>query len=226
MHNLLNPDNRVMRVITKIADSVILNFLWLIFSIPIVTAGASTTALFDLSIKMVNDEEGNLIPGFWRSFRSNLRSSTKTWLILLALGAVFGLDGYFFYHMRFENSFWTVLTAIYLIALAAYVIILMYVYALMACFENTSFAMIRNALMIGMRFLFCTALQAAVYFLMALVAVRFFTPILMFGEGLCALLCSYLMNPILRNLKEQAENAQPASAEEGKEGSNEDEMET
>ena len=223
MHNLLNPDNKVMRVITKIADTVILNFLWLIFSIPVVTAGASTTALFDLSIKMVNDEEGNLISGFWRSFRSNLKSATKTWLILLALGAVLGLDGYFFYHMRFENPFWTVLTAIYLIALAAYAIVLMYVYALMACFENSSFAMLRNALMIGMRFLFCTALQAAVYFLMALIAVRFFTPILMFGEGLCALLCSYLMNPILRNLKEQAQGENARSAEEGDERSDEEE---
>ena len=210
MHNLLNPEGKVMRVITKIADSAILNLLWLIFSIPVITAGASTTALFDISIKMVNDEEGNIIPGFWRSFRSNLRSATKTWLILLALGIVLGIDGYFFFHMRFENAFWTILTAIFLIAVAAYLIILMYVFALMACFENTSFAMIRNALMTGMRFLFCTAFQAGVYFLMVLVAVRFFTPILMFGEGLCVLLCSYLMNPVLRSLKEQAETSMPA----------------
>ena len=213
MHNLLNPDNKVMRLITKIADSVFLNLLWLIFSLPVITAGASTTALFDISIKMVNDEEGNLLQGFWRSFRSNLSSATRTWLILLALGAALGVDGYFFYHMRFENPFWTILTAVYLIAAAAYLIILMYVFALMACFENTSLAMIRNALMIGMRFLFCTALQAGVYFLMILIAVRFFTPILMFGEGLCALLCSYLMNPVLISLKEQAAKDQPAEDE-------------
>ena len=61
MHHLLNPDNRVMGVITKIADTVLLNFLWFLFSLPIVTAGAATTALFDISLRMVNDEEGDLI---------------------------------------------------------------------------------------------------------------------------------------------------------------------
>ena len=204
MHNLLNPDNRVMRLITKIADSVFLNILWLIFCIPIITAGASTTALFDVSLKLVNDEEGSLFRNYWSSFRSNLKSSTRTWLILLVAGIVFAVDGYVLFHMRFVNAFWTILTAIYVPALAAYLIVLMYVFALMARFENTSMAMIRNSLMIGMRFLICTALQAGVYFLMILTAVRFFTPILMFGEGLCALICSYLMNQIIRQLEAQA----------------------
>ena len=204
MHNLLNLDNPVMQTITKIADTVILNLLWLVFSLPIVTAGASTTALFDISIRMVNDEEGSLFKDFWRSFRNNLASSTRTWLVLLVLGVVMAGDGYFFYHMRLEGPFWTLLTAVYLIALAGYAIILMYVFPLMACFDNTTFAMIKNAFMVGMRFLICTALQAGVYFLMLLIAIRFFTPILMFGEGLCALLCAYLVNPILRQLKEKA----------------------
>ena len=92
MHNLLNPDNRVMRLITKIADSVFLNLLWLIFSLPVITAGASTTALFDISLKLVNDEEGSLFKGFWNSFRSNLKTATRTWLILLAGGIVFAFD--------------------------------------------------------------------------------------------------------------------------------------
>ena len=206
MHNLLNPDNRVMRIITKIADSVFLNILWFIFSLPVVTAGAATTALFDISLRMVNDEEGALFQGFVKSFRSNFRSSTRTWLILLAAGIVFGVDGYVLFHMRFSNAFWTIITAVFLIAAAAYLIILMYVFPLMARFENTSLAMIRNSLMIGMRFLICTALQAGVYFLMALTAIRFFTPILMFGEGLCALLCSYLMNQIMLQLRAKAQS--------------------
>ena len=71
MHNLLNPDNRVMRLITKIADSVFLNLLWFVFSLPIVTAGAATTALFDVTLHMVNDEEGGIFRDFRKSFRSS-----------------------------------------------------------------------------------------------------------------------------------------------------------
>jgi uncharacterized membrane protein YesL len=204
MHNLLNPDNRIMRLITKIADSVFLNLLWFVFSLPVVTAGAATTALFDVTLHMVNDEEGSIFRDFRKSFRSNLRSATKTWLILLAAGLALAVDGYVLYHMRFSNAFWTIVTALYLVAAAAYLIVLMYVFPLMANFDNTPLNMIKNAFMVGMRFLICTALQAGVYFLMILTAVRFFTPILMFGEGLCALLCSYLMNQIIRQLRDRA----------------------
>lgn len=206
MRSLFNPDNPIMGFITKIADAFLLNLLWLFFSLPVVTAGAATTALFDVSLKMVNDEEGSILRDFVTSFRSNFRSSTRTWLILLAAGIVFAFDGYVLYHMRFANAFWTIVTALFLIALAAYGIVLMYVFPLMACFENTSLAMIKNAFMIGMRFLICTALQAGVYFLMLLIAVRFFTPVLMLGEGLCALICSYLMNEIIRQLREKAQS--------------------
>ena len=209
MRNLLNPDSPVMRLVTKIADTVFLNILWFIFSLPIVTAGAATTALFDITLRMANDEEGSLLNGFISSFRSNFRSSPRTWLILLAAGAVFAFDGYVLYHMHSSNALWTIITAIFLVGLAAYLIVLMYVFPLMATFENTSLAMIKNAFMIGMRFLLCTALQAGVYFLMLLIAVRFFTPILMFGEGLCAFVCSCLMNQIILQLREKAQAQEP-----------------
>lgn len=206
MRSLLNPDAPVMRFITKIADSFLLNLLWFMFSLPIVTAGAAATALFDISLKIVNDEDGAILGGFINSFRSNFRTSTKTWLILLAAEVVFAIDGYVLYHIHFANAFWTIMTALYLVALAAYLIVLMYVFPLMACFENTSAAMIKNAFMVGMRFLVCTALQACVYFLMLLIAVRFFTPILLLGEGLCALICSWLMNGIIKQLREKAQS--------------------
>ena len=60
--------------------------------------------------------------------------------------------------------------------------------------------------MIGMRFLLCTALMAVIYFVMAVVVIRFFTPIIIFGEGLCALLCSYLLSNILLLCQEQGGN--------------------
>ena len=209
MHNLLNPDSRLMNFITKIADTVFLNILWFLFSIPVFTAGAATTALFDMTLRMVNDEEGALFSSYIKSFRSNFRLATRTWLILLAAGIVFAFDGYVLYHMYTAGAFWTIVTAVYLVGLAAYAIVLMYVFPLMAVFDNTPLAMIRNAFMIGMRFLFCTALQAGVYFLMLLTAVRFFTPILMFGEGLCALVCSYLMNQIMKQLRDKAQSEEP-----------------
>ncbi len=212
MSEFFNPDNPIMRFITKIANSVYLNILWLICSLPVVTIGASTTSLFYVTLKMAKNEEGNLTAAFFRSFKENFRQATKIWLILLAAGMVFALDGYIFYHMRFENALWTIGTAIFLVALAAYAIILMYIFPLLARFDNTIGAMFKNSIFIGMRFLLCTALMAVIYFVMLFVIIHIFTPAVIFGEGLCALLCSYLLSNILLMCQEQEEDTDTQKA--------------
>lgn len=203
MRNFLSPEGPLMSFITKIAYSAYLNILWLICCLPIVTIGASTTALFYVSLKIAKSEEGNITRAFFHSFRENFKQGSFIWLILLTVGIVLGVDGYVLYHMRFSSAFWTVVTAIFLVAVIAYAIIIMYIFPLLARFQNTTLAMFKNAIMIGMRFLLCTALMAVIYFAMAVVVVRFFTPAIIFGEGLCALLCSYPLSNILLLCQEQ-----------------------
>lgn len=197
MNQLFHLDNPLMRFATKITHSAYLNILWFLCCLPIITAGASTTALFYVTLKMVKNEEGNIAKEFFHAFCLNFKQATKIWIILCGLGAVLAFDGYVFYHLRFENVFWTTATAVFLVALAAYAIVLMYIFPLLARFDNTIPAMFKNSILIGMRFLFCTALMAVIYFLIALVIIRVFTPALILGEGLCAMLCSYLLSNIL-----------------------------
>lgn len=206
MKNLFNLDGPVLQFVNKIVYSVYLNILWFICCIPIVTIGASTTALFYVSLKLAKNEEGNITKAFFRSFRENFRQGTVIWLILLAFGLILGLDGYVLYHLRFEHVFWTLCTAALCVVAAAYAIVLMYIFPLLARFDNTIGAMFKNALFIGIRFLLCTALMAAIYFMMLLVVVRFFTPAVIFGEGLCALLCSYLLSNIFQLCQEKDES--------------------
>ena len=205
MRNLLSPEGPLMSFITKIAYSAYLNILWFICCLPVITIGASTTALFYVTLKIAKNEEGNITKAFFHSFRENFKQGTLIWLILLAVGIVLGVDGYILYHMRFSSPFWTIITAIFIVALAAYAIIMMYIFPLLSRFQNTTLAMFRNSIMIGMRFLLCTALMAVIYFAMALVVIRFFTPIIIFGEGLCALLCSYLLSNILLLCQNQSD---------------------
>ena len=206
MNHLFNLDGPVLQFINKIVYSVYLNILWFICSIPIVTIGASTTALFYVTLKISKNEEGSITKAFFHSFKENLRQGTVIWLILLAFGIILGIDGYVLYHMRFENVFWTLCTAVFCVAAAAYAIILMYIFPLLARFDNTIGAMFKNALFIGVRFLFCTVLMAAIYFVMLLIVVRIFTPAVIFGEGLCALLCSCLLSNILNLCQEKTED--------------------
>ncbi len=215
MNDLLNPEGKVMHFFTKIAYSAYLNVLWFFCCLPIVTVGASTTALFYVTLKVAKNEEGNVTKAFFRSFKQNIRKATIIWLILLVAGLALALDGYVFYHMRFENAFWTIGTAIFFVVLAAYAIILMYIFPLLARFENTVKAMFLNSIMLGMRFLLCTVVMAVIYLAMAFVVINIFTPAIIFGEGLCALLCSHMLANILRLCEEKAEETESEDAEEG-----------
>ncbi|MDY2628759.1 MAG: YesL family protein [Lachnospiraceae bacterium] len=211
MNQLFNPDSPVLGFITKIVYCVYLNILWLVCSLPIVTIGASTTALFYVTLKMAKNEEGNITRAFFHSFKENFRQGTVIWMILLVLGTVLGIDGYVLYHMRFENAFWAICSAVFIVVLAAYAIVVMYIFPLLSRFDNTVAAMFKNSIMLGMRFLLCTVLMAVIYFVMAFVIINIFTPAVIFGEGLCAFLCSCLLSNILLMCQEKAENTPEAS---------------
>lgn len=217
MNKFLTPDNPVMIFITKIVNCVWLNILWFLCSLPVVTAGASTTALFYVTLKMVKNEEGNVTAQFFRAFRDNFKFSTKVWLVMLGLGIVLGIDGYVLYHMRFSNAFWTICTAVFLVAVVAYLIIAMYIFPLMARFENTMRMMFLNSIMIGMRFLLCTALMFVIYFIMAFIIINIFTPAVVFGEGVCAYFCSCLLSRILTlcEPREETEDSAQDGSEDG-----------
>lgn len=208
MNKLFGIDGPVMQLMTKITYCVYLTILWFLCCLPVITAGASTTALFYVTLKITKNEEGRLTAAFFHSFRKNFKQATAIWLILLVVGIILGIDGYVFYHMRFHNVLWTIGTAAFIVALAAYLIILMYIFPLLSRFENTTRAMFKNALMIGMRFLLCTALMAVIYFSMAIVVIRIFTPAIILGQGLCALLCSYLLSRIFMLLEGNPDGAE------------------
>lgn len=187
----------------RIAYGCYLNLLWTICSLPVFTIGAATTALYDVAMRIAEDREGDLTQQFFAAFKSNFRQATVLWLILLAVGLFLGGDIYILLHLRSATNgamavFWTLILAVVFVACIAYTIELMYVFPLVARVENTNRAMLINALLIGIRYLNCTLVVFAIHFLMMVIAIRFFTPILLLGEGLCAVLSSYLLSPVIR----------------------------
>ena len=217
MKSFLNPESPPMRFLTSIGYAVCLNFFWFICCLPIVTAGASTTALYDVMQKIVKSEESRIVSSFFSSFRRNFRQATRVYLILLAAGLFLGADGYILFHLRFENIFWTFLTAVWIVMAAAFAIILLYVFPLMARFENTALQTIKNALMTGMHFLYCTVIMAAFHFAVGYIIIYVYTPVLFLGEGLCALFSAWIMKGVMVRLVEMASPSAEGEEEEAAE---------
>lgn len=92
MIHLFNPENKFWNFIGKLTDACLMSILWAICSLPVITAGAATTAFYDYTMKQVRDEEGSIIKSFFTSFKKNFRKATLIWLIELAGIAFFAFD--------------------------------------------------------------------------------------------------------------------------------------
>lgn len=209
---IFSPESKFSQIMMRIAWGCYLNLLWFICSLPIVTIGAATTALYYVTLKIAEGQEGDITQQFFRAFRADFKQATTIWLILLGVALFLGGDVYVLIHLRNASSgafavFWTLILALVIVACIIYTIELMYVFPLIARLENTNRAMLVNSLLIGTHYLNCTLVVFAIHFVMAVIAIRFFTPILLMGEGLCAVLSSYLLSPVIRACATRPEDA-------------------
>lgn len=142
---------------------VLLSLCWLVCSIPIVTLGASTAALYAVCFKMLRNEEGHVCGQFFSYFKSNFRQATLAWLILLPIGIVIAYMIYLYYFgMSVMDGAADVFAVLTLVAAALYIIAMTYVFACAARYENTPVQTVKNGVFIGLRFLGRTVILLAI----------------------------------------------------------------
>lgn len=198
-------DSKFGQLFIKLSYGCCLNVLWLICCLPIVTIGASTTALYYTSFKIAKDEGSYITTMFFRSFRQNFKQATVIWLIMLAAGALIVADAMLLSRLRAASDgamavIWTLLLACIFACMIAYVIVLTYIFPLLSIASNTTANMFKNAFLIGTHYLFVTILVLFVHYAMFFLVVNVFTPLIIFGEGLCAVISAHMLLKILRPL--------------------------
>ena len=104
MNRLFGMDSPLMVALMKIGDLLCLSVLWLVFSLPIFTIGASSTALYAAVFYCLRRNEAGVWKHFWKAFRENFKRSTLAWLIELAVLAVFSLDVAVFRAIRLSGG--------------------------------------------------------------------------------------------------------------------------
>ena len=83
MSKLFSLDSGLYKFMSRLFDMLKLNAMWILCSIPIVTIGASTTAAFTITLKMVDEEEGYIAGPFLKEFKANLFKGSAIGLIQL-----------------------------------------------------------------------------------------------------------------------------------------------
>lgn len=140
-------DSPFMQLLNKVADLMILNLLTLLGCIPVVTVGASLTAMHYVALKMARNEECYIARDFFKSFKLNLRQGTAIWCIELFLIVI--LVGDFMIMNSIEMSFGDTLKIILRVIAVLALFAFTFVYPVLARFSNTVFRTLKNSFFIG-----------------------------------------------------------------------------
>jgi uncharacterized membrane protein YesL len=195
-----------MNFLTKVADIMIVNFLFILFSIPIVTIGASFTAAYYMCLKMVKDEETYIVKGFWKSFKENFLQSTVLWVIILIVAGVLIADYRLILYSGVEFSRGVriaILTVTVVIALGV-----AFIFPLQARYKNTIRGTIKNSFLMALSHL---PTAFAVVIMWAVPGVIFyFLPqsvmaLIMLSMGLVMFCQSFLIRKIFDKYEEKEE---------------------
>lgn len=165
MRDFFNIEGPFFTFINRVGDLIVLNVLWLLCCIPIITIGASTTALYFEAMKLADQNEGYIAKNFFKSFKQNFRQSTVIWLILLVFGLFLGYDLYLIFTVDFNFSSTTLLlllSALFMLTLA-YVMIFVYIFPLQSKFVNKIKYTFKNAIILSIRHLPLTVIIIASY---------------------------------------------------------------
>lgn len=144
MRGLFAIDGNIYKYMLKLYEVMVLNLLFIIASLPIVTIGAALTALYDVTLRMQVGTEKEMTGSFIKSFRKNGMQATKIWLTFLGLIAIS------FVFISLANGHPVVLFP--LLCLSVLMVgTLPYTFSLVATFENKTGIMMRNGLMLAIQ---------------------------------------------------------------------------
>lgn len=170
---MLQKDGKFVKVLNRIADLVGLNLLAILFCIPIITIGASITAVYGCIFRIQEKREGYLTKDFWKLFKECFRSSTIIYLVGVAVVAMLYLD----YQIFATDSRLDILQVLVVAGGILVAEIFTYAFPMESYFENRLKATVKNALLLGISNIPYTLLMLGInvfpFFLVARIPVTF-----------------------------------------------------
>lgn len=88
----MNHEPKIIDMFSRIFELLLLNLLFVLTSLPLITIGASLTALFSVNLKLVRNEESYIIREYFRAFRRDLKPASVTFLLFAVTGTLFSFN--------------------------------------------------------------------------------------------------------------------------------------
>ncbi len=189
-------DGMLWRVMWKIVDCVELTFLWIAFSLPVFTVGASTTALYACALNVAAGREGTLHRDYWQAFRRYFRRATAAWLVAAALIALGLADAYLC--LKWDSVLARGILGALMVIAVALTMILLYLPALMTRREESLPRLAVMAFYLAARYFPVTIGMLGAWVAVVMAALGISNVFWALSAGLGALLCAYMLLPVFR----------------------------
>lgn len=160
MDRFFNMDNKFFTVMGRVADLIILNVIFVICCLPVITIGASLTALHYVTLKMARNEESYIVRSFFKSFKQNFKQATVINIVMLLAGGILFAD--FSIVKSMEGTMASVLLMLLVAFSFFYMLVFLYVYPVLAKFYNSIKNTFKNAFLMSIRHLPYTLLMLVV----------------------------------------------------------------
>ena len=213
MKNLFNLDTPLMQMLTRVGDMIIINFLTIICSLPIITAGAAISATHRIMQDFLMDNETTIVRTYFRAFKENFKQATRVWLALVVIIAALLADVFLinlFIQGSLRSFFVILLSAVALIVFA----ISMYIFPLLTRYRNTLPQHLRNSLILMITKLPRTIGMMALHalpFVILWLSYNLFLQTLIFwlfvGASFTIFMDTFLLKPVFQQLEK---NQQPS----------------
>ena len=179
-----------------------------------ITAGAALTSMHYVALKIVRNEESYITRSFFKSFKTNFRQATLIWLLLMLVAAILGGDYYIITKSGMQFS--QVLVVLIMAAGVLVICTSLYVFPVLAKFDNTIMGTIRNAFIMSILQLPKTVVMFVMAFfplIIYLVSLRLIPIIFLFGFSLPAYASAMLYNKFFQKLEDQLLSEQEPAPE-------------
>lgn len=157
LDNTFTSKEKIFHFFNKLTDLVILNFLFIITSLPIITIGTSCTALYQTLLQLINNTESYIMHDYFSAWKANLKASTILWIpcmIFIILSAA-NLSILPLMPQSTKSIFLLPIQLLFLFLLYG---LLLYSFVLPSPYRDTLKNTLRNALLISFRYLPFTVL--------------------------------------------------------------------
>lgn len=150
-------DNVFFRILDIFAHFVLLNTLWLIACIPIITIFPATTALYSVVRKWVTEgTDAGSVKLFYFSFKENFKKSFIIGFLWLIASLILFVDMFILFQIEFTGKYFVFV--LLSISTILYVFTSIYVFFVMVQYELSIKNIIKNALILSVSRLFHTLL--------------------------------------------------------------------